>query len=123
MSRESMPGADAFRTQPSKKRAIKATAYNANGQEVSPDAETCVAKAIPVQAGGFRFLVRRQTAGGDRFYNPIEHEAKELRQTNPVTGRPRWEFAVVHEDSFNHYVRFLTTGNFAHLHHAERIQL
>jgi hypothetical protein len=121
MRERDLPGADRFRTEPPKTRPDLAAAYAAGGEPVDPAHAACLAKAVPTASGGVRHFVRRQ-AGGHGFFSPAEHEARELAGRHPVTGRDRWEWAAVGEDSFDLYVKFLRTGNAAHLRNAERVQ-
>jgi hypothetical protein len=59
--------------------------------------------------------------GDKRFFNVLEDSPAELTGQNRSSGRLRWEYVSVPEDSYLAYVQFLTTSNPVHLRHAERL--
>lgn len=91
-----------------------------DGKPVKKNSFLCVAKYLETKGRQTRFYIKRQTAGGSGFFNPLDDEINALNSCHTITGRGRFEFSLVNQDAYNSYVKFLQTRNAAHLRAAER---
>ena len=105
-----------FKTQPVERAEVKNDAVGFHGKAVERDSTLCLAKRLHN-----RFFLRRATTGSFRLFNVLSDNVKELDSFHTDTGRQRWEFFSVPEDSYALYVKFLETENPVFLRNAERL--
>lgn len=99
--------------------------YSDYGNTVEISSSECYAKEIfDPDTQKKSFFVRQASSGHDagHFLNPrspFYNDGNEKR-TEAKMGKRMFEFVRVTEEKFNHYIRFLQTGNQAWLRIAER---
>lgn len=97
------------------------TGYDAAGSELAAGEPACVAKSsFNPDTKRTRFWVKAATYGRESgsFFNPCEHSLG--GRGNSRTSRPEFDWRTVTPAAFDMYIKFLRSGNPAHLRQAER---
>lgn len=97
--------------------------FDHTGKPVDGKHWSCVARTLtnPVTKHK-QYQARVCTTGGaaGELFDPAQSEISLLTANNTNTGREWYQFRDRTEESFNHYLAFLRTGNTAHRRRAER---
>lgn len=112
---------DKFNTEFRKKMPTIEDAVDYNGKPVDRNSHLCVAKVLRGKVTEDKFFIKRLTIYDNRFFDPYADEIQLLGTKNSTGGRQRWDFALVTEDAYNLYVKYLFTGHSAYLKAAERL--
>lgn len=95
---------------------------DASGNQVDKDSVMCVAKVFRPKTKGQlpRFYIKKSFKEA-KFFNPYKDSLDSLKSTRQSQGRTKWDFALVSEESYVNYLKFLKNGHEAFLSNAERL--
>jgi hypothetical protein len=103
------------------------TGYDHRGGFRDPDSPECVAKMIHYPGTGqTHYYIRWVRTGLEagtvlRCADPAFNAASELRKQAKQMGSEKYSFCKVKREAFEHYLKYLQTGNAVYARHAERV--
>ncbi len=122
--------ADDFRVNPTEPdREIpewESVGYTYDGKQCDPDYQLCCAKAIKDnESGNTKYYVKYAMNGPNagsllNRNSPLFTVGDDTRKQTSA-GRNRYEFKKVNEEAYLSYLRYLKSGNEAHLRIAQRL--
>lgn len=103
----------------------KSAAYKWGGEEVDLDSGEAIAKVTVDPISKITsYWIKRATAGGEAgcFFNPMSPNFNEftVNRIHSELGRGAYEFRRATQESFDHYLQFIKTGDVFYYRHAER---